>query len=141
MTVHLIKLCVGADSIADLARWQKRRAAERRKKGGSRAIMHFTRMTPKRAEELLDGGSLYWVIKGQIAARQRLIALKPVTREGVPHCALVLDRKIVPTVPRKHRAFQGWRYLDPKDAPRDLSGSKSQLPEKLRAELTELGLL
>ena len=103
--------------------------------------MHITRMTPKRAEDLLAGGSLYWVIKGQISARQRLVALKPVTREGAPHCAIVLDRKIVPTVPRRHRAFQGWRYLEPKDAPPDLSGTNSQMPEKLRAELTELGLL
>ena len=141
MTLHLIKLCVGADSIADLARWQKKRASERKKNGGTSAIMHVTRMTPKRADELLNGGSLYWVIKGQIAARQRLITLKPVTREGVPHCAIILDRKIVPTVPRKHRAFQGWRYFDPKDAPRDLTGSKSKMPEKLRAELTDLGLL
>jgi hypothetical protein len=141
MTLHLIKLCVGADSIADLAQWQKKRAAERRKNGGPRAIMHITRMTPKRSEELLDGGSLYWVIKGQIAARQRLIAFRAVTREGVPHCAIVLDKKIVPTVPRRYRAFQGWRYFDPKDAPRDLTGSRSEIPEKLRAELTELGLL
>ena len=141
MTLHLIKLCVGAESIADLAQWQKQRAAERRKSGGSAAIMHFTRMTPKRVEELLDGGSLYWVIKGQIAARQRLIAIKPVTREGVPHCALVLDKRIVATIPRKHRAFQGWRYLEIKSAPGDLAGSKAGIPEKLRAELTELGLL
>ena len=141
MTLHLIKLCVGAESIADLAQWQKQRAAERRKSGGNSAIMHITRMTPKRADELLDGGSLYWVIKGQIAARQRLMALKPVSREGVPHCAFVLDRRIVPTIPRKHRAFQGWRYLDEKDAPRDLAGSKAGIQEKLRAELTELGLL
>jgi hypothetical protein len=141
VTLHLIKLCVGADSIADLAHWQKRRAAERRKKGASGAIMHITRMTPKRADELLDGGSLYWVIKGQIAARQKLIAIKPVTREGVPHCALVLDQKIIPLLPRQHRAFQGWRYFEPKDAPPDLKGSKSQLPEKLRAQLAALGLL
>lgn len=141
MTLHLIKLCVGADSISDLARWQKQRAAERKKDGGSSEILHITRMTPKRAGELLEGGSLYWVIRGQIAARQKLKALKQVTRDGVPHCALVLERKIVATVPRKHRAFQGWRYLDPKDAPGDLTGSKTAMPEKLRAELTDLGLL
>jgi hypothetical protein len=141
VTLHLIKLCVGAESIVDLAQWQKRRAAERRKKGGTGAIMHITRMTPKRADELLDGGSLYWVIKGQIAARQKLVAVRAVIREGIPHCALVLDRKIVPVVPRQHRAFQGWRYFEAMDAPPDLKGSKSQLPEKLRAELTELGLL
>ena len=142
MTLHLIKLCVGADSIEDLAEWQRQRAAERRKKGGKAEIFHVTRMTPKRADELLAGGSLYWVIKGQIAVRQRLMALKPVLREGVPHCALVLEKKLVPTVRRTHRAFQGWRYLDPKNAPRDLRASdKSSLPDALRAELTDLGLL
>ncbi|HYM17310.1 MAG TPA: DUF1489 domain-containing protein [Micropepsaceae bacterium] len=142
MTLHLIKLCVGADSIEDLADWQKRRAKERKKNGGPADIMHITRMTPKRADELLSGGSLYWVIKGQIAVRQRLLELRPVAREGVPHCALVLDKKLVPTVRRTHRAFQGWRYLDPKDAPRDLRASdKAKLPDALRAELTELGLL
>lgn len=141
MTLHLIKLCVGARSIADLEKWQKKRAAERKKTGGTGKIMHVTRMTPKRGDELLSGGSLYWVINGQVAARQRLLALKRVTREGVPHCALVLDRKIVATMPRKHRPFQGWRYLEAKDAPRDLKGAKSILPEKLRTELTELGLL
>ena len=142
MTLHLIKLCVGADSIEDLADWQKKRAAERKKKGGDGRIMHITRMTPKRAEELLDGGSLYWVIKGQIAVRQELLALKPVTREGVPHCALVLNTKLVPTIRRTHRAFQGWRYLDPNDAPRDLKArDMAALPDALRAELTELGLL
>ena len=141
MTLHLIKLCVGARSIADLERWQKRRAAERKKNGGTGQILHITRMRPKRADELLAGGSLYWVINGQVAARQRLIALKHVTREGVPHCALVLDRKIIPTTPRKHRPFQGWRYLIAEDAPCDLKGAKSALPERLRTELTELGLL
>ena len=142
MTLHLIKLCVGADSIEDLADWQSKRAAERRKKGGSGDVLHITRMTPKRADELLAGGSLYWVIKGQIAVRQRLLALRPVVREGVPHCALVLDTKLVPTVRRNHRAFQGWRYFDPKDAPRDLKArDKAKLPDALRAELTDLGLL
>ncbi len=142
VTLHLIKLCVGADSIEDLAAWQKKRAAKRKKKGGAGEIMHITRMTPKRAEELLKGGSLYWVIKGQIAVRQKLLKLKPVVREGVPHCALVLDRKLVPTVRRSHRAFQGWRYFDPKDVPPDLKASdKATLSDALRAELTDLGLL
>ncbi|HEY4266049.1 MAG TPA: DUF1489 domain-containing protein [Micropepsaceae bacterium] len=141
MTVHLIKLCVGADSIEDLADWQKKRSAERTKKNENGDILHITRMTPKRGDELLKGGSLYWVIKGQIAVRQKLLALKPVVREGVPHCALVLDRSLVPTVRRTHRAFQGWRYFDPKDAPRDLKASDKSIPEGLRAELTQLGLL
>ena len=142
MTLHLIKLCVGADSIQDLADWQKKRAAMRKKKGQKPETFHVTRMTPKRADELLAGGSLYWVIKGQIAVRQRLLELRPVVREGLPHCALVLDKKLVPTVRRTHRAFQGWRYFDSQDAPRDLKASdKSKLPDELRAELTQLGLL
>jgi hypothetical protein len=141
VTLHLIKLCVGADTIQDLADWQKKRRAERKKKSGDGDTLHITRMTPKRGDELLKGGSLYWVIKGQIAVRQKLLALKPVVREGVPHCALVLDEKLVPTVRRTHRAFQGWRYFDSKDVPRDLKAGDKSIPEKLRAELTDLGLL
>jgi hypothetical protein len=142
MTLHLIKLCVGADSIEDLADWQKRKLAERKKKGEGSDVRHVTRMTPKRAEELLDGGSLYWVIKGQIAVRQRLVALKPAVKNGVPHCALVLDATLVPTLRRFHRPFQGWRYFEPEDAPRDLrKGDKSALPEALHAELVSLGLI
>jgi len=141
VTLHLIKLCVGADSIEDLAEWQKKRAAERKKKGGTGEVLHITRMTPKRADELLKGGSLYWVIKGQIAVRQKLLALKPVVREGVPHCALVLDIKLVPTARRTHRAFQGWRYFDGSDAPRDLKAADKSIPDRLRTELTDLGLL
>ena len=142
MTLHLIKLCVGADSIQDLADWQKKRAAMRKKKGQKPETFHVTRMTPKRADELLAGGSLYWVIKGQIAVRQRLLELRPVVREGLPHCALVLDAKLVPTARRTHRAFQGWRYFAAKDAPRDLKKTdKAKLPESLHAELAQLGLL
>lgn len=142
VTLHLIKLCVGADSIADLADWQKKRAAERKKNGGPKDIMHVTRQTPKRADDLLDGGSIYWVIKGQVAVRQRLLELRAVTRDGVPHCALVLDKTLLPTERRFHRAFQGWRYLDPKDAPRDLKrGRAAELPEGLHAELAQLGLI
>jgi hypothetical protein len=142
VTLHLIKLCVGTASIAELAAWQKKRAAERKKRGGSKDIMHITRQTPKRTDELLGGGSLYWVIKGQIAVRQRLLAFRSVTRQGVPHCALVLDKALVPTERRFHRPFQGWRYFDPKDAPPDLKrGSVSNLPEALHAELAQLGLI
>jgi hypothetical protein len=92
---------------------------------------------------LLDGGSLYWVIKGQIAARQKLIALRPLMREGVPHCGLVYDKKLVPVLRRPRAAFQGWRYLDPKDAPADVAAVKGAkgLPEALQQELASLGLL
>ena len=92
---------------------------------------------------MLDGGSLYWVIKGRIAARQRLLELRPVTRDGVPHCGLVYDRTLIPVHPRPRRAFQGWRYLNPEDAPPDLStGDDIQdMPEDMRNALTDLGLL
>ena len=142
MALHLIKLCVGVETIAELADWQKKRAAQRKKNGEPGDIMHITRMTPKREAELLKGGSIYWVIKGQIAVRQRLLELRPVIRTGIPHCALVLDGKLVPTERRTHRAFQGWRYFDPADAPRDLKArDRAALPENLRAELAHLGLL
>ena len=142
MTLHLIKLCVGVDSVAELAAWQKGRLKELKKKKRPLVLMHVTRQTPKRAKELLDGGSLYWVIKGHIAVRQRLVALKPVTKNGTPHCGLVYEPKLILTVRRFRRPFQGWRYLEAKDAPpdaRDLKGIN--LPEALKIELAELGLL
>jgi hypothetical protein len=143
MTLHLIKLCVGAESIESLKDWQTRRLKEQKAKGAKPELVHVTRMTPKRKEELLDGGSLYWVIKGYIAVRQPLLDLKPVTKNGRPHCGLVYSRELIPTARRFCRPFQGWRYLDPADAPadvRDLKGGRN-LPEKLRVELAELGLL
>jgi hypothetical protein len=138
MTLHLLKLCVGIESIADL---EARRAGQRRK-----ALEHHvrvTRMAPRRSDELLDGGSLYWVIKGQIAARQALTAIEPfVDHEGIARCRLVLDPKLVPVVPRPFRAFQGWRYLADVDRPPDLPGSGEQnMPAELRLELAALGLI
>src|ERR1700748_2590719 len=117
MSLHIIKLCVGCDSLAELADWQKKRLKEKRAKGQKAELVHITRMTPKRADEVLDGGSLYWVIKGQIAARQQLKELREVKKNGVPHCGLVYDKALIPVSPRPRRAFQGWRYLEAKDAP------------------------
>ncbi len=141
--LHLIKLCVGVDSLQELADWQKKRLKEKRAKGQKPELMHVTRQFPKRAEQLLDGGSLYWVIKGQIAARQKLIELRAVSRGGVPHCGLIYDKKLVPVRPRPRRAFQGWRYFDAKDAPPDIADIKGAkgLPEALKRELATLGLL
>ena len=141
--LHLIKLCVGVESLEELGQWQKKRLAEKKKKGQKPELIHITRQTPKRAEELLDGGSLYWVIKGQIAARQKLIELRAVTRNGVPHCGLVYDKKLVPVMRRSRSAFQGWRYFDPKDAPADIVNVKGAkgLPAALQQELAALGLL
>ena len=142
MTLHLIKLCVGAESIEDLEKWQKQRRSERKRRGEANETFHITRQTPRRADELLNGGSLYWIIKGQIAVRQKLLELRPVVRDGGPRCALMLDHKLVPVARRHHRPFQGWRYLAEADAPRDLSpGEAVKLPEELRAELAALGLI
>src|SRR3569833_1581274 len=108
MPLHIIKLCVGCDSLTELADWQKKRLKEKRAKGQKPELIHVTRMTPKRGDEVLAGGSLYWVIKGQIAARQRLLAFREVKKNGIPHCGLVYDKELVPVVARPRRAFQGW---------------------------------
>jgi hypothetical protein len=140
MTLHLLKLCVGADSVADLRAWTKARRTR-----GTGVHAHVTRMFPRRAEELLDGGSLYWVIKGQISARQKLIGVEPfVDSAGVSRCALQLDDDVIALRPRPHRAFQGWRYFDPAEAPPDLDAAATglaEMPEELRRQLSELGLI
>ena len=112
MPLHLIKLCVGCDSVADLEDWIKQKLKEKKRRGQKSEHIHTTRMVPKRAAELTDGGSLYWVIRGQVA--------------------------------RPRGAFQGWRYLEAKEAPRDLSRAApgaARMPEAMRRELQELGLL
>ncbi len=142
MTLHLIKLCVGVDSIEDLRSWQTDRLAALKKRGHKVEIKHTTRMLPKRRVEVLDGGSLYWVIKGFIAVRQRLIDIRPfVDKEGVSRCHLVYDKDLVLVRPLPRRAFQGWRYFEAKDAPADIGKSGRGMPDKLRRELAELGLL
>jgi len=144
MALHLIKLCVGCDSVKDLEDWIREKR-KRAKKRSAREHIHTTRMVPKRAEELLDGGSLYWVIRGQIMCRQRLIAIRPfVDKEGIGRCRLAMEPKVVLVEPRPFRAFQGWRYMEAAGAPRDLSRAApgaATMPEQLRRELRELGLL
>jgi hypothetical protein len=145
MPLHLLKLCVGADSIRDLESWIAERLAGMRERGETPERFHTTRMVPKRAAELLDGGSLYWVIRGQIAARETLVVIRPFTDgEGIHRCKLMLDSKVVPVMPRPYRAFQGWRYLAAQEAPADFGSSAAEIadmPETLRRELRELGLL
>jgi hypothetical protein len=145
MPLHLIKLCVGCDSVRDLEDWIKEKLKAKRKNGEKPERIHITRMVPKRAEELLDGGSLFWVIKGEITCRERIRAVRPfVDKDGVGRCALVLDPKVVLVEPRPYRAFQGWRYLTAQDAPRDLDKvvkGAAAMPETLRRELRELGLM
>lgn len=145
MPLHLIKLCVGADSVADLEAWIRERLADKKRRGVAPEHIHTTRMMPKRADDLVDGGSLFWVIRGELACRQRLLAVRPmVDRQGIGRCELVLDPNVVLVRPRVFRAFQGWRYLETGDAPPDLRRSApgaAKMPEPLRRELRELGLL
>jgi len=145
MPLHLIKLCVGCDSVRDLQDWIKQRLKEKRRRGEKPEHIHRTRMVPKRAAELTDGGSLFWVIRGEIACRQRIRAVRPFRdKDGIGRCGLVLDPKVVLVAPRPFRAFQGWRYLAAKDAPRDLvkaAPGAAAMPEKLRRELSQLGLM
>jgi hypothetical protein len=145
MALHLLKLCVGCDSVKELEDWIRERLREKRRLGEPREHVHTTRMFPKRAEELTNGGSLYWVIRGELGCRQRFKAVRPfVDTAGVSRCRLVLDPKVVLVQPRAWRPFQGWRYLEAKDAPPDLERSAKGMaimPEILRRELRELGLL
>ena len=145
MTLHLIKLCVGADSLDDLRQWMAARMAEAKRRGAPLRHAHVTRMTPKRAEDLLDGGSLYWVIKGQIAARQNIVGVEPfMDSDGMGRCRLWLDGAVVAVSPRPMRAFQGWRYYEAKSDPPDLDKTQpgfAEMPEALRRELAGLGLL
>ena len=145
MALHLIKLCVGADSIDDLREWVSERSLIAISAGLEPHSSHITRMIPKRDQELLDGGSLYWVIKGQVQARQPLLGLKSFTDvDGISRCELVLGPEVIETELQPRRAFQGWRYLTEEDAPRDLKNmgdGTADLPMDLRRELAELGLL
>lgn len=145
MPLHLIKLSVGSDSVKDLEDWIRQKLRAQKKRGKKPERVHTTRMVPKRIEELLDGGSIYWVIRGQILCRERLLGIRPfVDRDGIGRCRLVLDPKLVLVEPRPFRAFQGWRYLAAKDAPRDLdrvAPGAAAMPEPMRRELRELGLL
>ena len=144
MPLHLIKLCVGADSVADLEAWIKQKL-KAKKSGQKPEHIHTTRMVPKRSEELIDGGSLFWVIRGQIACRERIVDIRPFTdKDGIGRCRVVLDGKVTLVEPRPRSAFQGWRYLEVKEAPRDLARAApgaARMPETMRRELQELGLL
>jgi hypothetical protein len=148
MPLHMVKLSVGTESIEDLAYWQTGRLKLQAARGVQvPRLWHTTFQTPKRKDELLAGGSLYWVIKGIIQARQKLLGFDEGQKEdGSPCCLLVLDAELVPVRPTPRRPFQGWRYLADADVPADLSSrggrdETADMPAKLRKELATLGLL
>ena len=145
MALHLVKLGVGVASVADLEARIAERLADQRARRARVEQVHTTRMVPKRAAEIVDGGSLYWVIKGELSVRQPLLQVRPfVGEDGVGRCHLVLEPVLVRVRPRAMRPFQGWRYMAHADAPPDLlagEASLADMPDALRRELTTLGLL
>jgi len=145
MPLHLIKLAVGADSLADLREWMAERMAEAKRRSAPLRHAHVTRMTPKRTDQILGGGSLYWVVKGLISARQEILGLEPfVDADGIGRCKIWLDQTVVAVAPRPMRAFQGWRYYEAKAAPPDIDEAQpgfAAMPEAMRRELASLGLL
>lgn len=145
MALNLLKLCVGVSAVEELQAWIDYRLDEKRRNGSEPLQSHTTRMIPKRMDELLDGGSLYWVIKGNVQVRQHLADIRPFTdNQGIKRCDLILEPRLILTHWQPRRAFQGWRYLKQEDAPADLADggiSIQNLPPELRLELANLGLL
>lgn len=141
---NLLKLCVGAVGVQDLADWQTGRAEEARRAGRDPRPVCTTRLKPKRAAELLQGGSLYWVFRGLILARQRIVEFSE-TDDAPPRCAMILDPDIVRVEPRPRAPFQGWRYLEASEAPRDIArgegfSEEAALPPTLAHALAEIGV-
>ena len=135
MPLHLIKLCVGIDSVEALEAW-RRETLHREPEWKVR-----TRQTPKRAEEIVDGGSIYRVIKGAILCRQTILRVDTVGEGQATRCEIVVDPKIVRVAPTPRRPFQGWRYLKAIEAPQDLDGADGlpTVPPDLALRLRELG--
>ncbi len=140
--IHLQKLSVGSESIETLTAWQIKMVEHKIKAGKAPYHEHITRMFPKQKEALLDGGSIYWVIKGLVQCRNKIIGLEEVRRkDGIKACAILMEPGPIPVVPTPKRPFQGWRYLQPDAAPADMAdiSGGSELPAELRNKLAEIG--
>ena len=145
MTINLIKISVGIEDIEHLKRKQKQFISNALNHGAVPEIIHYTRNTPRRSDEMLQGGSIYWVIKRFIRARQLIREIRRINGpKGKKSCAIILEPEIIKTELKQFRVFQGWRYLSLNDAPSDLSVSSissDDIPEDLVNDLKELGLL
>ncbi len=139
--LHLVKLSVGTESVESLAAWHE----NPRSQGPDGLPRHVTRMWPRRAPELLDGGSIYWVIRGAVQCRQRILRFDEVVRaDGIRRCAIVLDSGLIRVAATPKRPFQGWRYMSGPDAPADLRADRAHedaLPPQLSVALAEIGVL
>jgi len=143
MVMHLVKLCVGVSSIEQLENWRTQEISRRRESSEPELIAHVTRMMPTKKDEIESGGSLYWVIGGVIQCRSEIVSLERIQGDdGIKRCAILMSPEVIRTAPAPKRPFQGWRYLKPEDAPRDLAGPGAEgegLPDDLRAKLMEIG--
>ena len=139
--MNMIKLSVGTESVDDLIEWQTNRSKQRKPDG---TYYHVTRMWPKRADDIVAGGSMYWVIQGVLQCRQKIVGFdERIGDDGIRRCAICLDPRIIRTEPVRKRPFQGWRYFDPADVPADLSEERMadlSVPPKLMAALAEIGV-
>ncbi|PVA09392.1 DUF1489 domain-containing protein [Pelagivirga sediminicola] len=139
--LNLVKLSVGTANVEDLIAWQ----ATGRARGADGLPRHVTRMWPRRAAELLEGGSIYWVIQGVLQCRQGILRLDElIGQDGIRRCAIVLDPQIIRTATAQKRPFQGWRYLPGSKAPADLAAARAgedALPANLSAALADIGVL
>jgi hypothetical protein len=134
--LHLLKLAVGIENLDHLRLIRAARQAER---GGSWV---YTRNHPRRAQEVVAGGSIYWIIRGQIRVRQLVTGFsREREASGCSYCRIEIDERLVPTLPRPWRPFQGWRYLSPADAPEDCREVGEPPSDRLLAELRALGLI
>ena len=145
MALHLLKMAVGIETVEHLVERQRQRLLAVSAQAESPVLRHFTRNTPRRADEVLAGGSIYWIIRGAIRARQGIVGFeRAVDGKGRRRCAIVLDPLVVATEAQPHRPMQGWRYLPSSEAPADRpEGDPDEitLPAAMAAELRELGLL
>jgi hypothetical protein len=147
MPLHLVKLCVGVADLDQLTAWQDMKSFPNpiNDPDGGPVVRHITRNTPRRGEEVLNGGSLYWVIKGVIQARNTIVGFEEIIGEdGKKRCGLLLATPFVETVPTRHRPIQGWRYYEDAAAPDDLGGGIAKgdkLPAELAADLKNMGLI
>ena len=142
--LHLVKMAVGIESVHHLHAVQKKRLKGNLDAGLGPLVQFVTRNRPKRFDEVLAGGSMYWIIKGSIRVRQRVLGLDPVVdRDGRKACAIRFDPELVETEAQPYKPIQGWRYLEAEEAPPDRAGAEDagDLPPAMRAELRALGLL
>lgn len=146
MTVHLLRMAVRVESVGHLRTIQTERMRESAKSRKKQRLFTYTRNLPRRDKELLDGGSIYWVVKRYVRVRQKILGIESATNtEGRRYCAIELDPELVLVDPRRHKAFQGWRYFRPEDVPADIleqaGGEADDLPPELAEELRDLGLI